>query len=297
MPNSQFSLGAKFDSLHRRKMYASALGVRGLFNSTPTLVTGTTSIAELEDEVIDQTIFSGCEGASSAMAVSMDFKGAGAPLPWFPSMDGMYRDARCQERAPRIDGSFPALVDEGCMTSDIITILQTCGIRPMGARVGGVNCDFDSATINAEPRLDQLEAEALTSVLVDPGAFAVDLTDLPTAFAVIQKALSLKHPVRLDIIADTYLQNYFSYWSATTKPLSGVKPNDPTAGGHAVVCDELLVKSDSSMVFNVLNSWGPRAAPALDPNCINKSGHFQGDANWFKQAVMQATIFTCKVQS
>jgi hypothetical protein len=276
-------------------MYASALGIRGLFNSTPTLVTGTTSIAELEDEVIDQTIFSGCEGASSGMAVSMAFKGLGSPLPWFPSMDGIYRDARCQERAPRIDGSFPALADEGCMTSDIITILQTCGIRPMGPRVGGVNCDFDSATINAEPRLDQLDAEALTSVLVDPGAFAVDLRDLPTAFAVIQKALALKYPVRLDIIADTYLQNYFSYWTPATKPLSGIKPNDPTAGGHAIVLDGMLVKSDGSIVFDNLNSWGHRAAPSLDPNCVNKAGHFQGDSLWFKQAVMQATIFKCGI--
>ena len=288
-------LGAKFDTIHRQRMYAKALGPKGLFTTTPTLTTGMASIAAYEALGTDQGPSGSCEGHSGAMGAWMALAASGSPLPWFPSPDGIYRDARCQERSPAADGSLPPLTDSGCMTSDVVTIFQTCGLRKMNAPTSdGRNSDVDPATVNNEPRLDQLDTEAETPILIDPNAYLVDLTDLQEAFAVIQAALKAKLPVRIDIICDSIFQAWFQNYTNGAAPISSCNPNDPNAGGHALLLEEALVTSANSITFAGLNSWGAIGAPALAPTgCINSAGHWQGDANWFKSAVQMVTVWNC----
>ena len=289
-------LGAKFDTPHRRRLYKPALGPGGWLTTSPTLSTGTTSLAEFEALVRNQGDTSGCEGPSGAMAAWMAFLAAGAPLPWFPSEEAIYKDARCMERSPNADGTLPPLTDSGAMTSDVVTIFKSCGLRKSGAPTpDGRNSDLDPATINDEPRLDELDEEAETPVLVDPGAFAIDLTDTKQALAVIQAALVAKFPVRIDIICDNAFQRFFQRWTKSTPPLSMCNPNDPGAGGHAVVLGEMTVTSAGSVTLAGLNSWAECGAPPLVAAGPNLDfGHWQGDANWFKAAVQQATVWACR---
>lgn len=275
-------------------MYAKALGSKGLFTSTPTLTTGTASMALYEALVRDQGQTSGCEGASSAQAAWMAFAATPTPLAWFPSEDGLYRDARCQERSPNADGSLPPLTDSGAMTSDVVTIFQTCGLRKSTAPAAdGRNSDLDTSTVNDEPTLDQADTEAETPVLVDPGSFIVDLSNTVEALAVVQSALKLNLPVRMDIIVDSAFQDYFQTWTPSTPPLDTCNPNDPTAGGHATVMSGLVVNSTSDGVIDGLNSWGSIGAPPIVQEGLNRAGHWQATFNWFKLAVQQITIWKC----
>jgi hypothetical protein len=200
------------------------------------------------------------------------------------------------ERSPNPDGSLPALTDSGAMTSDVVTIFQTCGLRKTGGPTpDGRNSDLDPTTTNNEPRLDELDAQAATPVLVDPGGYAVDLTDTQQALAVIQAALNAKIPVRIDIICDNAFQAFFNGWTKSTKPLSTCNPNDPGAGGHAIVLSEMTVTSAMTVTVAGLNSWGENGAPPLVAEGPNlDAGHWQGDAAWFKAAVQQVTIWDCK---
>jgi hypothetical protein len=237
-----------------------------------------------------------CEGHSSAMAAWISFLASGNPLPFFPSPDAIYKNARCQERAPNADGSLSPLTDGGAMTSDVVTIFQTCGLKKMGPMASdGRYSDVDMATVNDEPRLDELDTEAETPVLVENPGYAIDLSDTQQAIAVIQAALKANFVVRIDIICDSIFQNYFQSWTPGTPPLSSCNPNDPSAGGHAVELEELTVTSALRITAAGLNSWGACGAPALIDNKLNPYGHWQGDANWFKTAVQQATVWACKV--
>jgi hypothetical protein len=289
------SLGCLFDTPHRKLLYKAALGPGGLFKSTPTLVTGTTSMSLYEELCLDQRQSGSCEGQSSAMATAMTFN-VSKPLPFFPSPDGIYRDARCQARSPAANGVLPPLTDSGAMTSDVVTIFKTCGVRPM-VTLPGVNDDVDPSTVNDEPTLDQLDTEAQTPILIDPNAYLVDLGNTQEALAVIQAALKLGLVARIDIFCDSLFQAFFQSWTSSTPPLSSCNLNDPSGGGHALVLGELEVTSDLSVVAAGLNSWGMCGSPALVPSKINSAGHWQGTAQWFAQAVQQVTIWDAKVIS
>jgi hypothetical protein len=287
-----YGMGCKRDTPHRRRgVYRMALGPGGLFTATPALATGLTSLAEYEAVVMDQGQTSSCEGHSTAQALRIDFATQGAPLDWVPSPDALYRDMRCQERAPNADGTLPPLADTGGMTADMVTILRTCGMRAMGAPgIAGSNSDIDPTTINAEPRLDQLDAEASDLVLVDAGAYAVDLSDPKTALAVIQAGLQAKHPCRIDIVCDSAMQA----WDPSKGPLDDGNPDDPSAGGHAMCLTELEVLSDGSVKLGVLNSWGRWGAGSLSAAGPNAQvGRLVAGANWFAKMAMQCTIFKC----
>jgi hypothetical protein len=281
-----FHMGCKFDTPHRLKMYAQAA-------KSSSLITGIQSLAEYETLITDQGPTGSCESHSGAMATWIDFAAQSNTLSWFPSPDAWYKDLRCQERTPNSDGSLPPLQDSGGMTSDAVTVAQTCGLKAIGQSVDGRNSDVDPNTVNDEPKLSDLDVQTETSVLIDPGAESIDLSDTTAAIATIQQGLLNKHPVRIDIICDSIFQNYFQTYTSTTPPIDSCNPNDPTAGGHAIVLDEVQVNTDGSIILAGPNSWGMLGAPSL-VNGPNKSGHWQGTANWFKIAVQGAFIWSCK---
>ena len=135
---------------------------------------GVDHLAALQAPVLNQGPVGGCQGARTAMCLWQAFAAAKAPLPWFPSQDGIYKAARCDERVPAPDGTLPALVDAGCMTSSMYSALLATGIKQAGPRPpDGRNSDLDPATVNLEPRLDELDEEALCVVT---GEYAVDLS-------------------------------------------------------------------------------------------------------------------------
>lgn len=296
-PQRQFGLGCIHDSPHRIKMYRPALGPAGsraLLKGSVTLTTGLKSLAEFEVPIFDQGPTGSCEGHRGAMGVSVAFNALGTPLAFIPSPDGFYRDLRCQARVPNANGTFPPLTDSGGMTSDFVTIAKTCGARKMGPPPpDGRNSDVDPSTVNDEPTLDQLDTEAEAPVLIDPGAYAIDLTDTVQALAVIQQCLALKMPVALDIICDQAMQDWFANWKPGAPPLDTCNPNDPTAGGHAVLNDELQVNTTSDGLLGIANSWSKDyGAPSLAQG-PNAGGHLIATFNWFKLAVVNAVVLKC----
>lgn len=289
-----FALGCKFDTAHRQLRYNMALGASGLWTTTPTLQTGLITLAHYQAPILNQGPVGGCEGERAAMCLWQAFAAAGEELPWFPSQDGIYKAARCDERVPLADGSLPALVDDGCMTSSIYSALLATGIKKAGpVPVDGRNSDLDPSTVNLEPRLDELDEEALCVVT---GEYAIDLTDPIVAVATMQAALASGYPTGVDFFCDTGFQRWGMQWSAGQPPVNSVRLTDPTGGGHAIGCDQINVTPAGVITLAGPNSWAEAwGSPAIDTSsCPNKGGQWRGDINWFKSAVRGVTIF--KVQ-
>lgn len=195
-------------------------------------------LSQYTPAVMDQTDFSGCEGASGSGAIYTTLGKAGTPLPWVPSQAGIYGLARAIDRG---DPSIP-LTDSGTMTNAVERAIGEFGIRPMGHAPAGTNCDFDASTINAEPLLADLEQDALTLLI---GTYQINTTGLQKVNDV-KLALASGFAVRVD----TEVDQRFEGWAPSQQPY-GVPDYVNSLGGHA-----LYVVGYSGDVFVVRNSWG-----------------------------------------
>jgi hypothetical protein len=171
----------------------------------------------------------------------------------------------------------------------MLTWLSTVGIEPIRATPApGGYTDVDPATMNDEPRLDDLEREAN---FLTAGEYAIDLTDPKAAIAQVQASVAAGFPVWIDAMVDSVFEAWGEGWAPGTAPLDSVgAPNDPQRGGHALLIDEVFVLSDGSVTLSGPNSWGAWGAPSFVANGPNPTGHFRVGANWFAAAVYSATI-------
>ncbi len=219
---------------HKRTPFSMAK-MRGLAASS---VPSSVDLSQFSPAVMDQTRFSGCEGTSSSGAIYTTLGKAGAPLPWVPSQSGIYGLARAIDRG---DPSIP-LDDSGTQTNAVERAISEFGIRPMGFAPTGTNCDFDDATINAEPLLSDLEQDALTLLI---GTYQINSLGLEKVNDV-KLALASGFAVRVD----TEVDQRFEDWSPSQQPY-GVPDYANGLGGHA-----LYLTGYFGNLFVVRNSWG-----------------------------------------
>lgn len=249
-----FAKGCRLDrGRHQRTPFAVAK-MRGLASAPIPAAADLTAFAP---PVMDQTSFSGCEGASSSGAIYTTLAKAGEPLPWVPSQSGIYGLARALDRA---DPSI-ALTDEGTETNAVERAISEFGVRPMARNVDGTNCDFDAATINAEPLLFDLEQDALTVLI---GAYQI--TSLGSSrLDDVKIAIASGFAVRVD----TEVDRAFEDWTPSRAPY-GVPDFANSLGGHALYC--VGFHGD---VFVIRNSWG---------SAWGSAGHILVNAAFIEQA-------------
>jgi hypothetical protein len=193
--------------------------------------------------VFDQGPVGSCEGHSSSGCTAMVFAKQGQPLPWIPSMDDLYRLARCIDRSNPNGG---ALTDSGTMTSSIIAAMAEFGIRAMGDRASDgrfSDCDSDPAKLNREPNLAELEVDGLKLVI---GAYQITSTGSERIADVIA-AQNNGFGVRIDSFVDTAFED----WTAGQIPFGMPNYADQNGGGHA-----LYIIGYQGQNQIVRNSWG-----------------------------------------
>lgn len=295
-----FGRGLRLDTL--RHTYKRAMG--DLFKAQPTAQYGLASLAAFEAQVLDQGQTGSCEGHRAAMAVHVATSVANTVLPFFPSPDRIYREARAYSRSLNGGPSSGPLQDDGCMTSDVRATLGSYGVVPMtGPTSDGRNSDCEVSTVNREPYLNELVKGSHTLVL---DMYDVDIGDPETAFATIQAALRAGHPVGLDVFADTIFADWGVRYDGTAGPIATCDTSDTNGGGHAILCTEAMSFPDTTCYLGGPNSWGAWGAGSIDKSGPNwTTGHWRGWVNngkqpvgqtWFAQAVMAATVFVCTLQ-
>ena len=291
-----FSLGCKLESPHTRSLYDPAVHPshpRALFRSVgATLSLGLTSLAQYQGTIFDQGPTESCEGHRGSMAVQVALGYAKTPLSFIPSPRMSYTNARLYERVRDKNGQLPALSDGGCQTSDYVRGLQEIGIEAMGAEVEGRFSDCSPDNVNNEPSLSDLAVEGENLVL---GAYDATNKDLFTTLLTIQASLKAGYPVGLDIVCDTIFQRWGNGYGANTAPLTTCNTQDPTAGGHAILCTEIAVGSDGTVLLSGPNSWGDGwGAPSLSDS--HKGGHWRATPDWLQIANFGLTVFKCALK-
>lgn len=192
--------------------------------------------------VMDQGQTGSCEGHSTAGAIFTTLAAQGKPLPWVPSPAGIYTLARCIDRGASLDAP---LQDVGTETPSVIHAIAEYGIRPIGELQFGRYSDVSEAPalLNAEPQLDELEADAKTLAI---GAYRI--TSAGSARETdVKLALAAGFAVRIDSFVDTAFEN----WSAGDAPFGVPNESDPNGGGHA-----LYILGYTPDYYIVRNSWG-----------------------------------------
>lgn len=233
--------------------------------------------------ILDQSNAGSCTGHGTAQALYTAFSIDGEPLAWCPSPKGVYANVRAKERADTTPSgaTLPVLTDSGAMPSDIMVVISTYGIMPMQApSPQGYISDVDASNVNEDPKLGDLEKEALCIVT---GEYRIDETasdfiaQVCTALA-SGGAKGLGAPIGLGIFVDTAFEN----WDPSQPPLSTVNLNDPQGGGHWVCATSYRTDANGKIVFRGPNSWGVG---------WGDQGHFEFTEDWLKASCMDCYPF------
>jgi hypothetical protein len=228
---------AKGCALERGSHKRTPFGIAKMRGLATAAIPASIDLSPFAPPVVDQTVFSACEGCSSSSAIYTTLAKAGTPLGWVPSQSGIYRLARAVDRS---DPSIP-LLDQGTETNAVERALSDFGIGAMVANLNGTNCDLDGDTINAEPVLAELERDAVnllvgTYQITSSGAEKVNDVKL---------ALASGFAVRVDTTVD----QAFEDWTPAQAPYGS--PNlSASLGGHA-----LFALGFSGNTFTIRNSW------------------------------------------
>lgn len=200
---------------------------------------------------VDQGGTGSCEGCSHAAGLYVAMAAAGTPLPWLPSQDGAYKVARCIERG----GANRSLEDSGTESSYVCLGFNLWGIRAMGLRAQDPgdaaprNSDCSVLTVNDEPTLSELEADA-QNVFV--GQYNAEGTDHGSRIAAVNLSLSRGYPCTVGGFVDTdYMR-----WEPTDGVYEWADTKDPDGGGHSQLIIGNRINSAGSFEYLILNSWG-----------------------------------------
>ncbi len=253
------------------------------------------SLESSEGEIVDQAQSGSCGGAGTAQALWTGFNAAGAPLPFFPSPDGIYKQTRVLSRS---NANIP-LTDSGVMPSDLMRALARFGIRKMRAPTpDGRNYDIWTAddiantsnapppNVNDEPTLSDLE-EAGTKLIT--GQFRIDeaapdaITQICAAIAGTGKSHGTT--IGIGIAVDSAFMN----WTPNLGPLDGTPDYKNILGGHW-------------LCLNAYDAYANGVAGLLrGPNSWGKSwgdkGHYEMTSRRLIASVSDIYIFNTEVAS
>lgn len=200
------------------------------------------SLQQYEPPIFDQDGCGSCTACARARQIATAFAANGRPLPFVPSQSGLYRVTGCLERP---DWTVP-LQDNGRDPVDTLAAAQQFGIGPTGPMApDGRYSDCDPATINDNPKLDELVNDAHVRLL---GDYAITATG-DARYALIASAIGNgKLPVCLDVSGG---------WSAFQNYSGGVLVADSTQPlDHYVCATGYRFDSTGRIQLDVANSWG-----------------------------------------
>jgi hypothetical protein len=162
-----------------------------------------------------------------------------------PSMDGIYRNARCLMRAA---GEFSgALTDTGTDPFYGMQAISQFGVKPMGPAVGR-NSDCSTTSMVREPMLDELEEDAHHLMV---GAHQI-ISAGTQRVEDICRALAAGCAVIVGVFVDTAFED----WTPSQGPIGAPRnPNDPNGGGHALCIDGYDTTQLGRRILTVANSW------------------------------------------
>lgn len=161
MPSLKYATGLILDPEgHQRTSFARLAARLNLSANTPDDV-------DLEHNcpaVMNQGRSSACTGHAPSCAL---FTSAGW-LGFVPSQDAIYKNGRAIDR-DSWNGTFAPLTDDGAMPNQVFRAINEYGLKPMGTPVRGRYSDVHEDTVNEEPTLTDLLAEARNIVVGDYG--------------------------------------------------------------------------------------------------------------------------------
>lgn len=201
------------------------------------------SIEHLAPPVFDQGQTGSCVGHAFACAIATALAAKGTPLSFVPSPAGIYTLARCVDRVPDYDGTFPALEDGGSMPNEAERGVKEWGVRPMAPMApDGRYSDADPQHIDDEPRLVDLEADA-TEILA--GCYGI-YTSGSQRSQDVRAAVFGGYPVTLSVCGGS------SAWQDYTSGVIGAtgQPLD-----HETCIVGYETTSSGGVVFRIRNSW------------------------------------------
>jgi hypothetical protein len=190
--------------------------------------------------VMDQGQTGSCTGHSPASALYTAFNVIGQPLPWVPSPAGIYRVGRAIDRP---NTSTP-LTDDGAEPNQVFRSINEFGVHPIQAPTSdGRYSDADPATINDEPSLGELEADAVTCIVGDYGITSTGTQRVDD----VCSAIANKHPVTVAIAGGS--NTFQAYSGGVLGPIEETLDHYVWLYGYETV-------ANGSRVFHGRNSWG-----------------------------------------
>ena len=263
------------DDDHRRKQQKDATLKFGLSPTVPAQA----SLAKFRAPIFDQGQTGSCTGHGTAQAVYTSMGAAGTPLPFVPSPDIIYKTARTLERA----NASIALTDSGAMPTDLLTVLRSFGIAPMGplspdgrfSDVWGPDdirgiANAPAPNVNVDVSLLNLESSGLRLLT---GEYRVSQTG--AAFtAQIQASIAGAAAGGIGIFVDSAFMN----WDPSTGPIQKINLADKNGGGHWLSLDYFYTDPTLGVIVGGPNSWGqlnwptapyggPPRSPYWTPGC------------------------------
>lgn len=190
--------------------------------------------------VFDQTITSSCVGQAVGNAIEIRLRAMGAELVETVSRMAIYTWARMRENMNR------TLHDEGCNPRDAILSIGVDGVPKEH------DWPYDEARINEALPWD---VEQKSSAARIAAHYWIDSDDIGRVHD-IMNALVQNYPVVFGTFVDTAYMNL-----SEAQALAGVRSmnlRDARGGNHMQCIVAYRVQTDGSVMFLVLNSWGPR---------------------------------------
>lgn len=198
--------------------------------------------------VKDQGQTGSCTGHATSGAISLTLRAGGEALPWEPSEAGIYTIARCVSRADDVGlEPLPPLTDDGAEPNEVMRGISEFGVRPSrGPTSDGRNSDAELATINAEPRLDELEEDAIDLLIGE-----YEINNGPSTPGLVKQAIASGFGVCVGFYVDTRFEEY-----SGAGELGEPDFTDPNGGGHYVYLVGYRTAADGSLIVHGRNSWG-----------------------------------------
>jgi hypothetical protein len=285
------------DDAARRKQQKSATLK---FGASPTVPTQA-SLAKFRAPIFDQGQTGSCTGHGTAQAVYTSMNAAGSPLPFVPSPRIIYGTARTLERA----SASIALTDSGAMPTDLLTVLRTYGIAPIGpmspdgrfSDIWSTDDVWGLATppppnVNVDMDLLDLESSGLRLLT---GEYRVD--EGASSFGPqLSASIAGMAAGGIGIFVDTAFMN----WNPSTGPIQRINLADPNGGGHWLSCDYFYTDPQLGLILGGPNSWGqlnwpsggpPPRSPYWVPGC------YEMTATCLQSVCSDCLLFPTKVLS